>query len=81
MTALTLQEKLKVGRERKFFSIIDDEGNGVSNKKHLILFGNRGSFLIYLVTLYLPLAVYKSSRLKSTVCVYYMYSTYSSTNK
>ena len=26
MTALTLQEKLKIGRERKFFSIIDDEG-------------------------------------------------------
>ena len=35
MAVLTLQEKLKTIRERRFFSIIADEGTDVSNKEQL----------------------------------------------
>ena len=35
LAILTLQEKLKTIRERKFFSIIADEGTDVSNKEQL----------------------------------------------
>ena len=35
MATLTLQEKLKVIQDRKFFSIIADEGTDVSNKEQL----------------------------------------------
>ena len=35
MAILTLQEKLKTIRERRFFSIIADEGTDVSNKEQL----------------------------------------------